>query len=302
MNLEHYKNFVAIVDAGTISAASKELLIAQSALSNQLKTLEEMYGATLVIRNPRHIDLTDAGNILYEKVKAICYLEDAAQKEIAACVEGNKGTLWFATTPANPDPGLEQILLDYHYAYPDVRLEIYERNSNLIQEMLESGMVEVGLIRSAQTLSGSLHSVLTIQEQVMAYYHKNHPLFSPNLKQIKISQLKGIPLSTSHGLLQLVDTLFEHKGLKPNLVSVTSSRYLSKIWAADRKTVALVVANAPFDEDDFCCRPLLGSGLQRRRSFVINRGRTLSAIANNFLMFCRQHPVMEDWLVLPYQQ
>ena len=44
MNLEVYRNYVAIIDAGTISAASRELHIAQPALSNQLKALEAAYG------------------------------------------------------------------------------------------------------------------------------------------------------------------------------------------------------------------------------------------------------------------
>lgn len=301
MNLDHYRNFVAIVDAGTISAASKELLIAQPALSSQLKALEELFGATLVIRNPRHIELTEAGKILYDKVKAMGYLEDAAKREITACVEGERGTLWLAITPANPDPEMERILLDFHYAYPGVKLEIYERNSNNIPELLETGLVEVGLLRGTQALPGYLRSVLTIQEQVMVYYHKDHPVLSPSMKQIKLAQLANIPLSTSRGLQQSIITMFENKGYLANLVNVTSSRHLSKLWAADRKTVALIVANAPFDEDKFCCRPLLGNILQRQRTFVVNRECNLSAIANNFLMFCRQHPVMKDWLMSPYQ-
>lgn len=55
MNLEVYRNYVAIIDAGTISAASRELHIAQPALSNQLKALEAAYGTQLVERGPRHI-------------------------------------------------------------------------------------------------------------------------------------------------------------------------------------------------------------------------------------------------------
>lgn len=41
MTLDSYRNFVAIVDCGSISAASKQLLIAQPSLSNQLKNIEK---------------------------------------------------------------------------------------------------------------------------------------------------------------------------------------------------------------------------------------------------------------------
>lgn len=41
MNIEYYRNFIAIVEAGSISAAAKRVAVAQPALSNQLKTLQK---------------------------------------------------------------------------------------------------------------------------------------------------------------------------------------------------------------------------------------------------------------------
>ena len=64
MNMEFYRNFIEVVEAGTISAASRKLLIAQPALSNQIKALERQYNAKLFIRDSRRIVLTDAGEIL----------------------------------------------------------------------------------------------------------------------------------------------------------------------------------------------------------------------------------------------
>ena len=90
MILEHWKNFIAIIDAGTITAASKKLLIAQPALSNQLKKLEQLYGTQLVIRQPRRLELTDAGMILYQKAKRMCEIEQSAQNEIASGFSGQK--------------------------------------------------------------------------------------------------------------------------------------------------------------------------------------------------------------------
>ena len=104
MNLEVYRNYVAIIDAGTISAASRELHIAQPALSNQLKALEAAYGTQLVERGPRHITPNNAGKILYEKARRMCQLEDAAQKEINASILGTKGTLHLGITPPGPIP------------------------------------------------------------------------------------------------------------------------------------------------------------------------------------------------------
>lgn len=67
MDIEYYRNFIAIVEAGSISAAAKQIAIAQPALSNQLKVLQKRFGTQLlhVRRGGHSIELTDAGCIFY---------------------------------------------------------------------------------------------------------------------------------------------------------------------------------------------------------------------------------------------
>ncbi len=76
MTLESYRNFVAIVESGSILAASNKLLIAQPSLSNQLKNIETYYGAKLLIRNRHRLELTDAGRVFYLRAKEICQAEE----------------------------------------------------------------------------------------------------------------------------------------------------------------------------------------------------------------------------------
>ncbi|MCI8454638.1 MAG: LysR family transcriptional regulator [Lachnospiraceae bacterium] len=297
MNFEHYKNFVAIVDAGTISAASKELLIAQPALSNQIKSLEEVYGAQLVIRKPRHIELTDAGKILYDKIKSICYLEDSAKKEIEACVMGNRGTLWLGCSPANPDPLLYPLLLDFHATFPDVSFQLFERNSDYIVELLQSGMIDVGLIRmQPHLLPPVIRPVMTIQELYMAFYHREHQILSPSQEQIPLCHLKGLPISISHGLKRPFSAACEKEGFAPQYMNISASRSTSMLWAADKKTVSIVVGASSFDDREYCCRQLATECLLSQRMFAINRNRRLSSVAESFLRFVRTHVLMERWM------
>ena len=82
MTLESYRNFVAIVESGSILAASNKLLIAQPSLSNQLKNIETYYGAKLLIRNRHRLELTDAGRVFYLRAKEIYQAEEKLQDEI----------------------------------------------------------------------------------------------------------------------------------------------------------------------------------------------------------------------------
>lgn len=69
MDLENYRNFLAIVEAGSMTAASEFIHIAQPALSKQLKTLEAAFGTKLIIttRGSKHLILTDAGKFYITK-------------------------------------------------------------------------------------------------------------------------------------------------------------------------------------------------------------------------------------------
>ena len=80
MTTDTYRNFIAIVECGNILAASQKLMVAQPALSNQLKNLEKNMGTRLLNRGSRAVTLTAAGEIFYQKAKIIVSMEDSAKK------------------------------------------------------------------------------------------------------------------------------------------------------------------------------------------------------------------------------
>lgn len=295
MNLEHYKNFVTIVDTGTISGAAEKLLIAQPALSKQIQMLEEKYGTQLIIRKPRRVELTDAGKILYDKVKSITYLEDAAQKEIDACVLGNRGTLWIGRTPGNLGATFHDVLMDFHITYPGIQFEIMERNSGQLIEMLRSGMIEVAVIRSQRYIAPELRTALMIKEPIMAYYHKDHPMFGDRAGDIDIEELRDWPISISNGIKSEFSYECESAGFHPNYFSQSGSRNVSMMWADDKRTICIIVAPKPFDDGDYRCRRINMTGADTIRALVTLRRREPSAVATNFIKFCQKHALLKDW-------
>ena len=128
MDMEYYRNFIAIVEAGSLSAASKRVHVAQPALSNQLKLLQKKFGTQLVnIRRGVHnIELTNAGCILYNKAKYLCSLEDDTQREISDCVNGYTGTLRVSLSPSMSISFIQTYLSKFSEEYPQINYELYE--------------------------------------------------------------------------------------------------------------------------------------------------------------------------------
>lgn len=75
MELDNYRNFLAIIEAGSFTGAADYVHIAQPALSKQLRALENYFGTKLIIttRGSRQILLTEAGRVLYQK-QSTCVL------------------------------------------------------------------------------------------------------------------------------------------------------------------------------------------------------------------------------------
>ena len=80
MNTRLLVQFMAVANAGTITEASRQLNIAQPALSHAIATLEKDLGIRLFHRHRRGVELTDAGTILFERARPILDSLDAADQ------------------------------------------------------------------------------------------------------------------------------------------------------------------------------------------------------------------------------
>jgi LysR family nitrogen assimilation transcriptional regulator len=82
MNTRLLVQFMAVANAGTITEASRQLNIAQPALSHAIATLEKNLGTRLFHRHRRGVELTDAGTILFERARPILDSLDAARQAV----------------------------------------------------------------------------------------------------------------------------------------------------------------------------------------------------------------------------
>lgn len=82
MEIRQLEYFRAIVDAGTISAAARNLHMTQPPLSYQMKLLEEELQVKLFVRGTRNITLTEAGKALYVRAGSLLMMADVTRREV----------------------------------------------------------------------------------------------------------------------------------------------------------------------------------------------------------------------------
>lgn len=148
MNIEYLKNFIAIVEEGTILGASKKLYIAQPSLSNQIQYLENEYDCKLIIRGSRKIKLTQEGEVLYKKAKNIIELLNQTKKEIDEIKIGIKGNLSIALPPSIYSDLVRNTFAKFINNYPNIHLSIYEMTSIKAKEYLLQGICELAIVNA----------------------------------------------------------------------------------------------------------------------------------------------------------
>ena len=148
MNLKQLEYFVAIAEEGQITAAARRLHISQPPLSYELAQLERELGTQLVRRGPRGVTLTEAGRLLYDRARRILAMATATAREVSSVGRGLTGRLGLAVCGGVTGLAPSARLAELARRHADVSLEVREGSVPEVIELVASGIVEVGVVRT----------------------------------------------------------------------------------------------------------------------------------------------------------
>jgi LysR family transcriptional regulator for metE and metH len=146
MDIRHLRMVDAVAELGNLSAAASKLCLTQSALSHQLKRMENITGLPLFLRQGKRMLLTQAGQRLLESANNILNELDAAQRDIQAMAAGDKGRIRLSTECYTCYHWLPRVIPIFHQSYPDVDIDIDVDAMDDIPAALEARQLEFGII------------------------------------------------------------------------------------------------------------------------------------------------------------
>lgn len=155
MDPDLLRAFVAVAESGGFTAAARALNRTQSAVSLQIKRLEDQVGDPLFLRTSRSVELTDTGGTLLPYARRILRLQDEAAAAVDALTQSR--SLRFGISDEQALVYLPKVIAEFGPAYPDVQLEIVcDLSTNLVKKM-EEGDLDLALaIRHGPTASGEI--------------------------------------------------------------------------------------------------------------------------------------------------
>lgn len=150
MELRHLRYFVSVAELGSISRAAEKLFIAQPALSAQIRQLEEEVGAALLVRLPRGVRLTPAGESFFDDARAILARAQQASVRAREKQSGQRTTLRLGLVPTATHsvlPGLLRRMRDLGLA---ANIEVREMITSRQLQALRNDEIDLGLARPGE--------------------------------------------------------------------------------------------------------------------------------------------------------
>lgn len=159
MELRHLRYFVAVADHGSISRAAEELFIAQPPLSVQIRQLEDELGARLLVRCPRGVRLTPAGEHFLVEARELLARAERAKRVVQVADSAEGGQLRLGFIPSAGHIVLQRLLRELRKVRRQSDIDAVEMISDLQLQALRRGEIDVGIVRNPFASLDGLSSI-----------------------------------------------------------------------------------------------------------------------------------------------
>lgn len=146
MQIECFKIFRDLIDSQSFSKAAELNRITQSAVSQQVKTLEMRFGMPLIERNSKKFVVTREGEIMYDASRELTQIYENLQHRFQELHNIVSGTIRVATVYSIGLHELPIYLKAFLKTYPSVNIHLEYRRSNQVYDDVLQGVVDIGLV------------------------------------------------------------------------------------------------------------------------------------------------------------
>ena len=254
MELRQLKYFQAIIEEGSFSGAAKKLHMTQPPISQQLKSLENELGIPLIERTTKKVVVTEAGKILYKKITEILNLVELAHEEMKELKEGITGTLSIGTVTTLGSELLPLKIQHFRKHYPLVNFQIHEGSPARIMELLENGVVDLGVTRLP--INSQIFNMISLPEEPIIAVMNHEWDISNGVPYINLSDLENKPLmllrrsqvtsAYNQNLFKIeqIEDIFKSLKLEPKIISQSDNISTLLNWAYHGIGIAIVPNSA----------------------------------------------------------
>lgn len=288
--------FMEVARLLSFTKASQTLYISQSAISKHIKSLEYFYKTGLFERHGNHISLTKTGQVLYDKLLEASQLQESLHQEIQQLSETFRPPTKLAIGASTTISlyVLPPVLSAYLRQYPNLQINVLNRNSNNIQNALLAHEIDVGIVEGLAQVNTLTYTPF-MTDDVLAVCSGKSPLRG---QALVVADLPTIPLAlreNGSGTLAVIDDELDKRGISlaslPVLIRLGGTEALKNFVLADT-CLAFLPKRAIIKElaaGELVEVPIEDLTLQRTFYFIQRKGTESNQLVNTFIQFTKRH-------------
>ena len=239
MDIKQLINFITIVEEGNITKAAQKLHLSQPPLSNQLKSLEQELGVKLVERGSRKITLTDVGNLLYKRGKDMISIFESTLNEVEDFKSGIEGVLKIGAVSTCNQFVTDKLVSPYTRQYPRVRFELYEGNTYEVVDMIEKGIVDIGVVRTPFNRE-NLCCMSLRTEPMVAVINNSQKFDFGDREKISLKDLNNKPIIIYRRYEKLIMQVLNMNDIKASIYCLNDYGRTTVAWAQAGLAIGIV--------------------------------------------------------------
>jgi len=218
MQIESLKVFCDLAETESFTKAAQINEITQSAVSQQISSLERQFKSLLIERSKKRFRLTREGQVLYEYSKQILNTFDSMINRLQEIKDIVSGTIRVATIYSIGLHDLPPYLKKFLKAYPTVNVHVEYRRSNQVYEDVLSNVVDLGLV-AYPNKDAKLEVVPLRKDILVLICHPQHPLAkNKSVRLREISGLKFIGFEPDIPTRRAIDKILKDQNVSVNVV------------------------------------------------------------------------------------
>jgi DNA-binding transcriptional LysR family regulator len=293
MEFQQLRGFYYSAKLGSLTRAAEKMSITQSAVSQQIKTLERELGVKLFNRFGPRKDLTPDGELFMNMITPI--IQEIENLNITfQDMKGNqKGLLTIAATTFMILNYLPDLIKKYTTQYQNVRLSIMERRWNEIVDLTQSGDIDFGIAPISQVPS-NLHTIKLEPIDRVLITCTGHPLSKK--KQVTLLDIAQYPMITyEKGLITRsdLDRVFNGLQLDVDVIMEGTNSETIKRYVEMGIGVSIIPKPALSSDRKLEAIPISHYFGQSQYGVLLRKGKHITSWAKNFLYMLS--PSLDEW-------
>lgn len=291
MQIETLKIFCDILETKSFSKAASLNYISQSAVSQQVRTLEERYHKKLIERGKRTLSATQAGEVLYESAKDILERFVAMESRLQVLSNSITGTLRIASVYSVGLHELPPYLKKFMRRHPGANVRLEYSRANRIYDDVSAGAVDLGIVAFPARRSG-LEILPFRQDTMVVIVAPNHAL--GRLEQITLDQLSRQPFIAFERDVptrRAIDRVLRTHGSQVDVVmefdNIETIKRAVEVEAGI-SIVPLVSVHSEVRTGALRAIPLAHGGFPRTLGILVRKGRERPQIMDKFIRLLQE--------------